>query len=111
MIYIPPIYQSRHSETDQNGKTLHQTLDEFLKTGHLDVTEAPESYDFDSADDVDFNKPLAHDVDLLDAACGNDDPFFGVNPLRSEDIASATEPETKSTNMEEPQITQPENES
>lgn len=71
------------SVTTQYFKTLHETLDEYLRTGVLDTPPADSSYDFDSADDVDFNKVVPHDVDIYDAACGHDDPFLGVVPLTS----------------------------
>lgn len=95
---IAPIFQSRHSETDQKCKTLHQTLDDFLRTGELNTEQRPESYDFTEVDDpskLDLRANLAHDVDLLDAACGNDDPFFGVVPLSKPSESDVKTPESK----------------
>lgn len=71
------------SITTQEYRTLHETLDEYLRTGVLDVPNSDSSFDFDSSDDVDFNKVVPHDVDIYDAACGHDDPFLGVVPLKS----------------------------
>lgn len=69
------------SVTTQEFKTLHETLDEYLRTGVLDTPASDSSYDFASADEVDFDKVVPHDVDIYDAACGHDDPFLGVVPL------------------------------
>lgn len=69
------------SVTTQEFKTLHETLDEYLRTGVLDTPSSDSSFDFDSAEEVDFDKPVPHDVDLLDVAAGHDDPFLGVTPL------------------------------
>lgn len=69
------------SVTTQEFKTLHETLDEYLRTGVLDTPSSDASFDFDNADEVDFNKPVPHDVDIYDAASGHDDPFLGVAPL------------------------------
>lgn len=72
------------SVTTQEFKTLHETLDEYLRTGVLDTPSSDSSYDFDSADEVDFDKPVPHDVDIYDAACGHDNPFLGVAPLAAD---------------------------
>lgn len=89
---LTPISSSRHSETDQHFKTLHQTLDEYLRTGVLPVDDTPESYDVKDVEPskVNLRGNYAHDVDLLDAACGSDDPFLGVVPLD----ADPSKPET-----------------
>lgn len=69
------------SITPQDIKSLHETLEEYLTTGNLDAPSSESSYDFDSADEVDFDKPVPHDVDMYDAAARMDDPFLGVTPL------------------------------
>lgn len=76
--YVAPRQSNLISATDQNFKSLHQTLDEYLRSGVLDVNNNPESYDFEDADSVDFDKPVPQDVDVYDAACGKVDPFANV---------------------------------
>lgn len=88
--FIAPKQTNLISQTDQNCKSLHETLDEYLHSGVLDVSPNPESYDFDSADEVDFNKDVAHDVDLYDAVAGIDN-FYPQEPgLPADNSMSAT---------------------
>lgn len=77
------------SVTTQEYKTLHETLDEYLRTGVLDTPASDSSFDFKDADDVDFNRPVPHDVDIYDAACGHDDPYLGVTPLNTNNSDSS----------------------
>lgn len=76
------------SVTTQEYKSLHETLDEYLRTGVLDTPSSDSSFDFASAEDVDFNVEVPHDVDIYDAACGHDDPFLGVTPLNDSPAVS-----------------------
>lgn len=88
------------SETTQEYKTLHETLEEYLLTGVLDTPSSDASFDFNSADEVDFNKEVAHDVDLYDAAAGHDDPFLGVTPLTESKDNANNVAETSDTVIE-----------
>lgn len=89
--YIPNSVQSRNSSTDQKFKSLHASFDEYVLSGKLDISSLQPSYDFKSEEDVDFNKPLPHDVELLDVACGRASAFpiksdpSGSDNLESED--------------------------
>lgn len=89
------------SVTTQEHKTLHETLDEYLRTGVLDTPASDASFDFDSADEVDFDKPVPHDVDIYDAAAGHDNPFLGVTPLTNEPAQQTNEPADPSTVVNE----------
>lgn len=107
---IAPIYQSRHSETDQKCKSLHQTLDDFLRTGELNAEQRPESFDFKDVEDsskVDLRANLPHDVDLLDAACNIDNPFFGVVPLSKPSESDVKTPESKPIESNTPSSSDP----
>ena len=87
--FVPKPVQSRVSATDQDYKTLHASFEEYLVTGKLDVSSLPASFDFAKEEDVDFNKPLPHDIELLDAACGRSSAF----PQQS--VSSSEHPEVE----------------